>query len=72
METLFVIDGIKYVHPHALLREPSVFVRSMISILNGEQRLCPMFVDGNTPKQGLMDSEIDEEFVNNYWMARCL
>lgn len=72
MQTYFVVDDIEYIHPDTSLGRFSVYVRPMIQILNGDQRLCPMTVVNNRPKDGLMDSEIDENFVSYYWSNNCL
>ena len=72
METRFVLDHIDYVHPDLDYRTPggfSVYVRPMIQIYDQDMRLCPMIVINNKPKAGLMDSEIDEDFLDSYWRS---
>lgn len=64
MTTAFVVDDIEYVHPY---HTASVYVRFMVQIYDGDQRLCPMVVMNNRPKKGLMDSDIDEDYVAGYW-----
>ena len=65
MQTYFTVDDITYVHPD--VGSYSVYVRPMIQIYDQDMRLCPMMVRDNKPKGGLMDSEIDEEFLSWYW-----
>lgn len=60
----FEVDGIEYSHPYYTA---SVCARQIIQILDGDARLCPMVIKNNKPKAGLMDSEVDEEWVEKYW-----
>ena len=68
METLnikcFEVDGIHYEHP---FYNASVYVRPMFQLFEVDARLAPMHVSNNRPKAGLMDSEIDEEWLKEYW-----
>lgn len=62
----FEIDGINYMHPYDAWND-SVYVRPMIQIFDDGARLLPMHVNDNTPKRGLMDSPVDEDFVKCFW-----
>lgn len=64
MNVAFTVDDIEYIHPYLT---SSVYVRFMVQIYDGDQRLCPMIVMNNRPKKGLMDSDIDENYVDEYW-----
>jgi hypothetical protein len=67
METRFVVDGIEYNHPHSFFGNYAVCVRPIFQFINDDGRLRSMTVYDNKPKGGLMDSEIDEEFLKEYW-----
>lgn len=67
MTTQFLVDDILYTRPDNRGGPQSVYIRQMIQIFDGDQRLAPMHVHGNKPKLGLMDSEIDEEYLKEYW-----
>lgn len=60
----FEVDGIIYTYPYS---NDSVYIRRMFQIYYGDERLSPMRVVGNSPKAGLMDSEVDEQWVRRYW-----
>lgn len=60
----FEVNGITYVHP---LFTSSVYVRPIFQFYEIDERLCAMRVENNTPKAGLMDSEVDEEWLKEYW-----
>lgn len=60
----FEVDGIEYIHP---FNTASVYVRPMMQLFAVDARLSPMKVTDNKPKNGLMDSEVDEEWVKEYW-----
>lgn len=64
MAKSFKVDGILYTHPW---HTASVYIRPMIQLLEFDAKLSPMKVIGNSPKAGLMDSEVDEERVRRYW-----
>ena len=66
-ETTFEIDGIQYTHPYFSYNMDSVYVRPLMQIFEGDARLCPMRVKDNIPKNGLMDSDVDDSFVTAYW-----
>lgn len=67
MLTRFIVDDIEYIHPDCIGGGYSVYVRPIVQIYNGDQRLAPMHVNGNSPKKGLMDSEVDEDYLKEYW-----
>lgn len=60
----FEVDGIEYIHPYYTA---SVYVRPFMQLFEVDARLAPMSVNNNKPKGGLMDSEVDEEWVKEYW-----
>lgn len=62
----FEVDGIHYEHP---FYNASVYVRPMIQLLEPDVRLVPMCVSNNRPKAGLMDSEVDEEWLKECWKS---
>lgn len=67
MITQFVVDGIEYNRPNTNGAPQSVYIRYLIQVFDDDQRLAPMRVYDNKPKSGLMDSEVDEDFLKEYW-----
>lgn len=63
-EVDLIVDGIRYEHPWYTA---SVYIRPMIQIYDIDARLCPMVIRNNTPKGGLMESEVDDKYVEEYW-----
>ncbi len=64
---IFEVDGIEYHHPHNLDgRQPTVTVRPMIQ-LRTDYTSSYMIIFNNKPKGGLMDSDVDEEYLKEYW-----
>jgi hypothetical protein len=60
----FVVDGIEYIRP---CYTNSVYVRQIMQFFEMDARLAPMVVKNNKEKAGLMDSEVDEEYLREYW-----
>lgn len=64
---VFEVDGIEYHHPFNLDgRRASVTVRPIIQF-RPDSVAAVMNVYGNKPKLGLMDSEVNEQWVKEFW-----